>query len=298
MLFLQCLVNALFAQAALWYFREPRSAISQRGYALCGLTYIGAMFSSNASLRYVSYPAQVIGKSVKPIPVMALSVLWAKQRYPLKKYLFVGLITTGVILFMYKEGTSSQSKAGFGWGELLLLISLCLDGLTGGMQEDFRSRGHVGPYTMMRNLNLWSLVYLGLVILLTGETLPFVAFVRNFPNVALNIFLFGIVSAIGQMFIYTTIVHFSPLMCSIVTTTRKFFTVLASVFIFGHPLSRLQMLGAALVFTGLLADQVYGKSKKRPTAAGASAVNSCAHSNLSNSSIPFDDEDAVSKKHS
>uniref|UniRef100_A0A0X3PCI3 Solute carrier family 35 member B1 n=2 Tax=Schistocephalus solidus TaxID=70667 RepID=A0A0X3PCI3_SCHSO len=298
MLFLQCLINALFAQAALRYWREKRSTISQKSYALCGLSYIGAMFSSNASLRFVSYPTQVIGKSIKPIPVMLLSVLWAKQRYPLKKYIFVGLITTGVVMFMYKEGTSVQSKTNFGWGELLLLVSLGLDGLTGGMQEDFRSRGHVGPYTMMRNLNLWSLVYLGLVILLTGEVMPFVAFVRRFPNVASNILLFGIVSAIGQMFIYTTIVHFGPLMCSIITTTRKFFTVLASVVIFGHALSRLQMLGAALVFTGLLADQVYGKSKKRPNALNASAASSCNHSNLSNSSVLLDAKDTVSKKHS
>uniref|UniRef100_A0A183S8P2 Solute carrier family 35 member B1 n=1 Tax=Schistocephalus solidus TaxID=70667 RepID=A0A183S8P2_SCHSO len=256
MLFVQCLINALFAQAALRYWREKRSTISQKSYALCGLSYIGAMFSSNASLRFVSYPTQVIGKSIKPIPVMLLSVLWAKQRYPLKKYIFVGLITTGVVMFMYKEGTSVQSKTNFGWGELLL-VSL----------YSFLSI-FFSTFARLTNSKIDPLFFilLSIVILLTGEVMPFVAFVRRFPNVASNILLFGIVSAIGQMFIYTTIVHFGPLMCSIITTTRKFFTVLASVVIFGHALSRLQMLGAALVFTGLLADQVYGKSKKRPNA--------------------------------
>lgn len=87
------------------------------------MCYIGAMFSSNASLRYVNYPTQVIGKSIKPIPVMLLSVLWARKRYPLRKYLFVGIVTTGVSLFMYKGDAASKSGVsdGFGWGHLLLV---------------------------------------------------------------------------------------------------------------------------------------------------------------------------------
>lgn len=63
------------------------------------------------------------------------------------------------------------------------------------------------------------------------------------------------------MFIYTMIINFGSLMCSIVTTTRKFFTVLASIALFGHAISTQQILGAALVFSGLLADQIMGKDK-------------------------------------
>ena len=36
--------------------------------SVCSFTYVGAMLSSNASLAYVSYPAQVLAKSCKPIP--------------------------------------------------------------------------------------------------------------------------------------------------------------------------------------------------------------------------------------
>ena len=36
--------------------------------SICSFTYVGAMLSSNASLAYVSYPAQVLAKSCKPIP--------------------------------------------------------------------------------------------------------------------------------------------------------------------------------------------------------------------------------------
>ena len=45
--------------------------------------------------------------------------------------------------------------------------------------------------------------------------------------------------------------EFGPLPCSIITTTRKCFTVLASVIFFGNSLSGQQWIGAALVFTGI-----------------------------------------------
>jgi uncharacterized membrane protein YjdF len=38
---------------------------------------------------------KVLGKSVKPVPVMLLGVLVAKKRYPLSKYLYVLLIVAG-----------------------------------------------------------------------------------------------------------------------------------------------------------------------------------------------------------
>lgn len=49
------------------------------------------------------------------------------------------------------------------------------------------------------------------------------------------------------MFIFLTVTEFGPLPCSIITTTRKFFTVLASVILFGNVLSGRQWIGTILV---------------------------------------------------
>jgi len=70
--------------------------------------------------------AKVLGKSVKPIPVMILGVVLAHKKYPWLKYLFVLMITTGVALFMYKPSkvqASSETLPVFGWGELLLVCA-------------------------------------------------------------------------------------------------------------------------------------------------------------------------------
>lgn len=47
-----------------------------------------------------------------------------------------------------------------------------------------------------------------------------------------------------------TVVYFGPLTCSIITTTRKFFTILASVILFANPISAMQWVGTVLVFLG------------------------------------------------
>jgi hypothetical protein len=65
-----------------------------------------------------------------------------------------------------------------------------------------------------------------------------------------------------QLFIFTTITQLGPLTCSIFTTTRKFFTILASVLLFANPLFLRQWVGVILVFLGLLLDAFYGKSSK------------------------------------
>ena len=65
--------------------------------------------------------------------------------------------------------------------------------------------------------------------------------------------------ALGQLFILLMVSGYGPLACSVVTTTRKFFTVLCSVILFGNVLTGRQWFGAILVFAGLFADMFYGK---------------------------------------
>lgn len=78
----------------------------------------------------------MVGKAAKPIPVLILGVLIGRKSYPIRKYLFVFLIVLGVVLFMYKDQAkkTSDESAGLGFGELLLLLSLTMDGLTGAVQ--------------------------------------------------------------------------------------------------------------------------------------------------------------------
>ncbi|XP_075033328.1 solute carrier family 35 member B1 isoform X4 [Mixophyes fleayi] len=269
LVFVQCVVNAVFAKFLISFFDTKGKADRTQSwlYAACSLSYLGAMVSSNSALQYVNYPTQVLGKSCKPIPVMLLGVTVLRKKYPLTKYLCVLLIVLGVALFMYKPKNAGPTADDhlFGYGELLLLLSLTLDGLTGVSQDHMRAQFQTGSNQMMLHINLCSSLFLGAGILFTGELWEFLSFTERYPSIIYNILLFSLTSALGQTFIFMTVVYFGPLTCSIITTTRKFFTILASVLLFSNPISSLQWVGTLLVFLGLGLDAKFGKGSKKPS---------------------------------
>uniref|UniRef100_A0A8B9FCB2 Solute carrier family 35 member B1 n=1 Tax=Amazona collaria TaxID=241587 RepID=A0A8B9FCB2_9PSIT len=238
------------------------------GYPLCSVGGVRPVPPSSPKdapwVFDAALPLQVLGKSCKPIPVMLLGVTLLRKRYPPAKYLCVLLIVAGVALFLYKpKRVAGSEEHVFGYGELLLLLSLTLDGLTGVSQDHMRAHYQTGSNHMMLNVNLWSTLFLGAGIVFTGELWEFLSFTERFPGVIYNILLFGLTSALGQSFIFMTVVYFGPLTCSIITTTRKFFTILASVILFANPISSMQWVGTVLVFLGLGLDAKFGKGAKK-----------------------------------
>lgn len=264
LVFSQCLVNYLYAVLmSKTVLDQGEDKTKTSYYTMCSLSYLIAMVTSNKALMWVNYPTQVIGKSCKPIPVMILGVLLGRKSYPLLKYMFVLMIVAGVALFMYKDKAASASEdTGLGLGEIMLLVSLACDGITGAIQERMKTEYQTRSGHMMKAMNLWSMLFLGAALSVTGEGLEFIGFVGRHPAVLWEIMTFCVASAFGQFFIFMCVSDFGPLPCSIVTTTRKFFTVLASVVFFGNSLMTRQWVGVSLVFAGLFLDGAYGKKKK------------------------------------
>ncbi|CAF1217663.1 unnamed protein product [Adineta steineri] len=267
LVFFQCIFNAIVSKVILVVRNTPRDTTPSKMYAFASFTYLFAMLASNYALEFVSYPMQVLGKSVKPVPVMLLGVLIARRRYPLIKYFYVLLIVAGVVLFMYKkpkETTKMVESGGIiGIGEFLLMVSLAFDGLTGGIQDRIRNSHRVQAYHMMYSMNIWSCLWASIGVIATGEIYGLFNFITLYPHVLGQMFLLGLTGAIGQNFIFLTIEWFGPLTCSIFTTTRKFFTILCSVIIFGNPITNQQIFGTALVFCGLFLEQFFGRANHR-----------------------------------
>lgn len=250
--------------AALSLLKREKEDKTHYGYYACSaLTYLLAMVSSNMALRWVPYPTQVIGKSAKPIPVMLLGVLIGHKSYSVQRYCFVFLIVVGVVLFMMKDAkldaTNAQEQT-FGIGEILLILSLSMDGLTGAIQDRMRAAHAPTAQHMMLAMNGWSTVMLSVLIICTGELFEFIPFAARYPIVLWQLAMLAITGALGQLFIFQMVSSFGPLALSVVTTTRKFFTVLCSVIFFGNPLTVRQWLGTFVVFFGLFADAAFGKS--------------------------------------
>ncbi|KAL1513902.1 hypothetical protein ABEB36_003241 [Hypothenemus hampei] len=263
----QCIINYITAKIALLIWPQNENSKTLRlHYASVSVTYVLAMIASNMALQWVPYPTQVIAKSAKPIPVLILGVLVGRKSYALRKYLFVFIIVLGVVLFMLKENTKSTVESSeIGVGELLLILSLIMDGLVGAIQERIRAETKPSGLQMMLQQNGWSSIFVIIIVVLSGEIFNFIEFAKIFPQIYFYFLAVGAASAIGQLFLFSMVSEFGPLVLSIVTTTRKFFTVLGSVILFGNVLTSRQWVGTVLVFFGLFLDAFYAKgpSKKK-----------------------------------
>ncbi|WVR03244.1 hypothetical protein IAU60_000235 [Kwoniella sp. DSM 27419] len=235
------------------------------------------------ALRHISYPTMVLGKSCKLIPVLLLNVLLYRRRFSPHKYVVVALVTVGISLFMLLAEGGKKKKGGndSAWGLWLLSVNLFIDGLTNSTQDQIFStyRSFTGQQ-MMFCMSLFTQLLLLPALLLPLPThplsllshLPFplspslatspivfarpalvecLSFIYTHPTTLAPILAYALLGGLGQLFIFETIQHFGSLTLVMVTVTRKLFTMLLSVVVFEHKLTRGQWLGVAVVFGGI-----------------------------------------------
>jgi solute carrier family 35 (UDP-galactose transporter), member B1 len=288
LLLLQCAFNCVVALMCVYVWdtdgRHLKKLFQRRQLveqSVIGLTYCVAMLLSNMALTYVRYHEQVLAKSSKPIFVLVVARLANARVFPLWKYAVVLSITLGGVLFMSSSSSSSSSPSTddgaatptilplqdpnhLWWGRLLVLASLILDGVT-ALQQDSLAQSYVthtdesessrpSAFKLMLYVNFWASLYLTLSSVVTGELFDCIRLVAAHSDLAFLVCAFATCSCLGQLFIFSTIRHHGALLCSMVTTTRKFSTVLLSVVLFGHPMTAVQFVGIFLLFGALFVD--------------------------------------------
>lgn len=102
--------------------------------------------------------------------------------------------------------------------------------------------------------------------LLSLEFFPCVIYISKHPACLADLIMLGIMGTMGQCFVYYTVTNFSPFYLSVITTTRKFFTVIASILVFGHQVTGSQWLSIGFVFFGV-GMEIYEGKKKHSAAA-------------------------------
>jgi UDP-galactose transporter B1 len=158
-----------------------------------------------------------------------------------------------------------------------------VDGLTNATQDQiFALYPRYSGQQMMFHMSLLTQLYLLPLILLPLPTspLPFIShiplisgfispptaspltlapsafqtsttFLLSHPSALAPLAAYALLGGLGQLFIFETIQHFGSLTLTMVTVTRKLFTMLLSVVVFEHHLTTGQWVGVGVVFAGI-----------------------------------------------
>lgn len=239
-------------------------------YVFATLFNAVSMITCVLSLRWVSYPVEIVFKSARPVAVM-LSNLLVCKRYPIQKYFFVLIIVVGVLIFkLFEPSEKNHTEQGTflninNWerfaGIGLLIVSLCMDGILGTIQDRVRDRYSPTFRQMMSSMTGYMTATTAIIVTATGEIVDVFNFVTLYPIVMLHLVIISIAGAIGQLFIFIMLTSFGALATSVVTTVRKLFTIVFSILFYGNPSTSIQWIGAAMVFSALLADAFFSNWK-------------------------------------
>ena len=230
------------------------------------------------ALAYIPYPAQVLAKSAKVLPVMVLGTLLGGAAYSASEYACAAAIGGGVGLFALAstspakklKAASSLASPNAPLGYALCALNLLLDGYTNAAQDAINRAWPGGATALwtMAWMNGWCGLYNAAYLAVTGGGARLAAFCGAHPAAAADVALFCGCGAAGQLFIFFLIRRFGSATNTLVTTTRKFFNILLSVAWLGHPLSAGQWGGVASVFGGLLASAALKQAKKAKGSGG------------------------------
>merc|ERR1712084_19296 len=95
-----------------------------------------------------------------------------------------------------------------------------------------------------------------LAALCLGEVATGTAYILANPAILSKVLAFGVCSAIGQSFIFFVVSEYGPLKNATVTTTRKIFSVLLSIFLKGHALAPMGWAGIALGSVAIIGELI------------------------------------------
>ncbi|GAB2234252.1 hypothetical protein Droror1_Dr00003497 [Drosera rotundifolia] len=220
------------------------------------------------ALKYISYPAQVLAKSSKMIPVMLMGTLVYGTRYTFSEYICTFLVAGGVSMFALTKTSSrtisklAHPNAPLGYG--LCFLNLVFDGFTNATQDSLGTRyPKTTAWGIMLGMNLWGTIYNMIYMFGWPQARGFeaVKFCREHPEAAWDVLFYCLCGAVGQNFIFLTISRFGSLANTTITTTRKFVSIVVSSLLSGNPLSAIQWGSVLMVFSGL-SYQIYLKWQK------------------------------------
>ncbi len=104
---------------------------------------------------------------------------------------------------------------------------------------------------LMFTVNLMTTLICVIGLVLKGDLIDSLIYCKSHPFVVLDIVLISVLQVLGQVSIYFIVLNFKQHIFPLVSTTRKVFTVLLSIFIFNHKMNGYQWCALILVFGGM-----------------------------------------------
>jgi len=246
------LLTVFVVVGVLLYKRESFAPVGARWTAIPAATLFISSWCQYSSLRYVSFPTQMMFKNSKIVPTMAMGTIINGQSFVWKDYVMALLITIFVAGFSIMMEAGDDARTTAVYGVILMLIFLVADALTSnGEKRVFNTYPGFSNTQMVWMMAIFSVLYSVVAIQFEHGYQQMYVFLMANPRIWFHITVLSICSTAGQFMIFYIIKKHGPVLFAIMMTVRQIFSIMFSAILFGHELPWLAVACAVGVFAVL-----------------------------------------------
>ncbi|KAF8412331.1 hypothetical protein HHK36_000293 [Tetracentron sinense] len=245
-----------FVYLALIYFHgftTKQMVNPWKTYVKLSVVLMGSHGLTKGSLAFLNYPAQLMFKSTKVLPVMVMGsfIPGLRRKYPVHEYLAALLLVVGLILFTLADAHTSPNFSMI--GVVMVSGALIMDSFLGNLQEAiFTMNPETTQMEMLFCSTVVGLPFLIPPMLLNGELF------KAWNSCSQHLYVYGVLvfeamaTFIGQVSVLSLIAIFGAATTAMITTARKAVTLLLSYLIFTKPLTEQHGTGLLLIAMGII----------------------------------------------
>ncbi|XP_020085342.1 UDP-galactose/UDP-glucose transporter 4-like [Ananas comosus] len=224
-----------------------------RTYVKLAAVLMGSHGLTKGSLAFLNYPAQLMFKSTKVLPVMVMGAFipGLRRKYPVHEYISAILLVIGLILFTLADAQASPNFSIV--GVVMVSGALVMDSFLGNLQEAiFAMNPETTQMEMLFCSTVVGLPFLIPPMVLTGELAKAWNSCSEHPYVYAVLVFEAMATFVGQVSVLSLIAIFGAATTAMVTTARKAVTLLLSYLIFTKPLTEQHGSGLMLIAMGII----------------------------------------------
>ncbi|KAJ6836876.1 UDP-galactose/UDP-glucose transporter 4 [Iris pallida] len=222
-------------------------------YVKLSAVLMGSHGLTKGSLAFLNYPAQLMFKSTKVLPVMVMGAFipGLRRKYPAHEYISAIFLVIGLILFTLADAQTSPNFSVI--GVIMVSGALVMDSFLGNLQEAIFT---MNPETSQMEMLFCSTV-VGLPMLIPPMVLTGELF-RAWNACSQHLYVYAVLvfeamaTFVGQVSVLTLIALFGAATTAMITTARKAVTLLLSYLIFTKPLTEQHGSGLLLITMGIV----------------------------------------------
>jgi len=238
-------------------FRVKHIVNPWKTYVKLSAVLMGSHGLTKGSLAFLNYPAQLMFKSTKVLPVMVMGAFipGLKRKYPVHEYVSAVLLVVGLIVFTLADAQTSPNFNVL--GVIMVSGALIMDSFLGNLQEAiFKMNPATSQMEMLFCSTAVGLPLLIIPMVLTGELFRAWTSCSQHLYVYLVLIFEAMATFIGQLSVLCLIAIFGAATTAMVTTARKALTLFLSYIIFTKPLTEQHGTGLLLISMGIILKMV------------------------------------------